>query len=74
MVYLWIVLVADDIQGTMFRDPEELLSGPALGRGVWDNQHPGARYTLQTIHKDNINIPKCGRKLRNFKPEFLESS
>lgn len=55
MVYLWVVLVAEDVQSTVFRDPEHLLSSPALCWGVWDKQHLGTLHTLETTHTIRFN-------------------
>lgn len=56
MVYLWVVQVAEEVQSTVFRDPEHLLSGPAPCWGVWDKQHPGALHTLDTTHTIRYNL------------------
>lgn len=53
VVYLWVVLVAEDIQSTMSGDPDHLLSSPASCRGVWDVQHRG---TVQTLQARNHKI------------------
>ncbi len=59
VVYLWVVLVAENVQSTVSRDPEYLLSSPALCRGVWDKQHSGALHTLEAT--PYINTTKWER-------------
>lgn len=60
VVYLCVVQVAQDVQSTMSRDPEHLVSSPAVCRVVWDKQHPGALHTLETTHTIRYKYTKSG--------------
>jgi len=54
--YLWIVMVTEDVQSTISRDPEHLLASPALLRGLWDKQNSGGLHALQQHKPSNVYI------------------